>query len=108
MLKHIRIENPVSGRGFTSKNRAKRFVAQGRAEWVEPGVSIRFIQADHRHRSAQKSVDATRYWYEREAHTGLAKLSELANLPMIAPGVLLGFGKRKGAGRHIFRAIHGL
>jgi hypothetical protein len=83
-------------------------VAQGRAEWVEPGVSIRFIQADHRHRSAQKSADATRYWYERAAHTGLATLSELANLPMIAPGVLLGFGKRKGAGRHIFRAIQGL
>jgi len=108
MRKHIRIENPVSGCGFTSKNRARRFVAQGRAEWVEPRVSIRFIQSDHRHRAAQESADATRYWYERAAHTGMARLSELANLPMIAPGVLLGFGKRKGASRHTFLANQGL
>src|ERR1035437_1338082 len=62
MRKNIRIENPVSGCGFTSKNRAKRFVAQGRAEWVQAGVSIRFVQSDHRHNSAKTSVDATRYW----------------------------------------------
>ena len=108
MRKHIRIDNPVSGPGFTSKNRARRFVAQGRAEWVQAGVSIRFVQSDHRHRSAQKSVDRTRYWYERAAHTGMATLAELANLPMIRPGVLLGFGKRKGAGRHTFLASQGL
>ncbi len=108
MRKHIRIENPVSGCGFTSKNRAQRFVAQERAVWVEPGVSIRFIQSDHRHGSAQKSADATRYWYQRAAHTGMAQLAELANLPMIAPGVALGVGRRKGATGHIFRAIRGL
>jgi len=105
--KTIRIENPVAGCGFTSKNRAKRFVAQGRAEWVELGVSIRFIQSDHRHASAQNSADTTRYWYERAAHTGMAQLSELANLPMVTPGVLLGFGKRKGASRHTFLSSRG-
>ena len=108
MRKHIRIENPVSGCGFTSKNRAQRFVAQERAVWVEPGVSIRFTQSDHRHSSAQKSADATRYWYQRAAHTGMAQLAEMANLPMIAPGVALGVGRRKGATGHIFRAIRGL
>jgi hypothetical protein len=108
MRKHIRIENPVSGCGFTSANRAKRFVSQGRAEWVEPGVAIRFVQSDHRHSSAQRSVDQTRWSYDRAAHTGMATPAELANLPMIAPGVLLGLGKRKGAGSHIFRAIRGL
>lgn len=108
MLKSIRIENPVSDCRFTTTNRAKRFVAQGRAVWAEPGVSIRFIPSDHRHASAQKSADATRYWYERAAHTGLAQLSELANLPMVTPGVLLGFGKRKGASRHTFFANRGL
>ena len=108
MRKNIRIENPVSGCGFTSRNRAKRFVAQGRAEWVQAGVSIRFVQSDHRHSSAQNSVEQTRYWYERAAHTGMATLAELANLPMIAPGVLLGLGKRKGAGRHTFLANQGL
>ena len=108
MRKNIRIENPISDCRFTSKNRARRFVKQGRAEWVEPGVSIRFIQSDHRHGSAQKSADATRYWYERAASTGVARLSEVAGLPMIAPGVAMGFGRRKGASRHTFLASQGL
>jgi len=107
MRKNIRIENPVSDCRFTSANRAKRFVAQGRAEWVEPGISIRFIQSDHRHCSAQQSVEATRYWYERAANTGMAGISELANLPMVAPGVALGLGRRKGASRHTFLATEG-
>jgi hypothetical protein len=107
MRKNIRIENPVSGCGFTSRNRAKRFVAQGRAEWAETGVSIRFIQSDHRHGSAEKSADATRYWYERAANTGMAQLAELANLPMIAPAVALGMGRCKGASRHTFLVTQG-
>ena len=81
MRKNIRIENPVSECRFTSENRAKRFVAQGRAEWVELSVSIRFIQSDHRHGSAQKSVDHTRWSYDRAANTGMARMVELANLP---------------------------
>jgi hypothetical protein len=107
MRKNIGIENPVSGCGFTSKNRANRFVAQGRAEWVQAGVSIRFVQSDHRHSAAQKSVDATRWSYDRAAHTGMAGIAELANLPMIAPGVALGIGRRKGASRHTFLATRG-
>jgi hypothetical protein len=107
MRKNIRIENPVSGCGFTSKNRAKRFVAQGRAKWVQAGVSIRFVQSDPRHISAQKSADLTRYWYERAANTGMATLSEMANLPMIAPAVALGMGRRKGATRHTFLVTQG-
>jgi hypothetical protein len=61
MLKSIRIENPVSGCRLTTKNRAKRFVPQGRAVWIEFGVSIRFVASDHRHRAAQESADMTRY-----------------------------------------------
>jgi hypothetical protein len=108
MRKSIRIENPVSGCGFTSKNRAKRFVAHGRAEWVQPGVSIRFVPLDHRHGSAKKSADHTRYWYERAANTGLAQLDEIANLPMFTPAVALGIGRRKGATRHTFLVTQGL
>ena len=107
MRKNIRIENPVSGCGFTSKNRANRFVAQGRAEWVQAGVSIRFVQSDHRHTSAQKAVDQTRWSYDRAAHTGMAGIGELANLPMIQPAVFLGIGRRKGATRHTFLATQG-
>ena len=106
--KGIKIENPVAGCGFTTKNRAKRFVAQGRAEWVEPGVSIRFGSSDHRHVAAQRSVDMTRREYDRASRTGMAGITELVNLPMIAPAVLLGLGKRKGASRHTFLAIQGL
>ena len=108
MRKNIRIENPVSGCGFTSKNRAKRFVTQGRAEWVQAGVSIRFVQSDHRHSSAQKSVDQTRWLYDRAAHTGMAEIADLAHLPMIQPAVFLGIGRRKGASRHTFLATQGL
>ncbi|HLI83860.1 MAG TPA: hypothetical protein VKV17_08075 [Bryobacteraceae bacterium] len=53
-------------------------------------------------------MDTTRYWYERAAHTGMAQLAELANLPMVAPHVLLGMGKRKGASRHTFLAAQAL
>ena len=108
MRKNIRIENPVSACGFTSKNRANRFVAQGRAEWVQAGVSIRFVQSDYRHNSAQKAVDQTRWSYDRAAHTGVAQIADLANLPMIRPAVLLGIGRRKGATRHTFLATQGL
>ena len=107
MRKNIRIENPVSGSGFTSRNRAKRFVAQGRAEWVQDGLSIRFVQSDYRNISAQKSVDQTRYGYERAANKGLATFAELANLPMISPGVAMGMGRRKGASRNTFLATRG-
>ena len=107
MRKNIRIENPVSGCGFTSKNRAKRFVAQGRAEWLQAGVSIRFVQSDHRHGSAQKSADLTRYWYERAANTGMAQFADLVHLPVIAPAVALGMGRRKGATRNTFLVTQG-
>jgi len=108
--KNIRIENPLAGAGFTSKNRAKRFVARGLAQWVEFGVSIRFLRdpRDHREAAARKQVDITRYWYERASHTGMAQLEELANLPMVTPHVLLGMGKRKGASRHTFLATQGV
>ena len=110
MRKNIRIENPLSGVGFTTRNRAKRFVARGLAEWIEFGVSIRFLRdpRDHRESAARKQVDTTRYWYERASHTGLAQLTELANLPLVAPHVLLGMGRRKGASRHTFLAVQGL
>ena len=35
--------------------------------------------------------------YDRAAHTGMAQLAELANLPMIAPGVALGIGQHSRA-----------
>lgn len=60
----VRMENLVSGCGFTSRNRAQRFVAQGRARWVEAGKSIRFIESDRRHRMALLSAAANRAGYD--------------------------------------------
>ena len=101
------IVNPVSDHGFTSLKRALRFIRQQRAEWVQQGVSIRFINGDRKHLLAQQSVNATRYWYERAVYSGFARYAELANLPMVAPAVALGLGKRKGASRHMFLSTQG-
>lgn len=59
---------------------------------------------DHRDSAACRAAEITGYWYERASHTGMAQLSELANLPVVAPQVLLGMGRRKGASRHTFLA----
>jgi len=83
------------------------FCGAGTSGVVQAGVSIRFIQSDHRHGSAQKSVDHTRWSYDRAANTGMAQIAELANLPMISPAVALGFGRRKGASRSTFLATQG-
>lgn len=101
----IRIENPASGPGFTSGNRARRFVAQGRAEWVEPGVSIRFIQSDHRHTSARRSVEQTALAYDQAARRGMAQIVEVANLPAVQPWKLLGMSRPERGGRRPARAL---
>jgi hypothetical protein len=108
--KSIRIDNPLSGPGFTSRNRAKRFVKHGLAQWAEFGISIRFIRdpRDHRDQSARQNVEVKPYWYERAAHTGIASPAALANTPVVASGILLGLGKRKGASRHTFLAAQGI
>lgn len=109
MRKNIRIENPIAGAAFTSLNRARRFVKRGLAEWVAPGVSIRFIRDPRDHRDAASPIkEATRYWYERSVETGIAQLAALANTPVVAPSKLLNLGKRKGASRHTFLATRGL
>ena len=107
--KNIRITNPISGPGFTSLNRARRFVKRGMAEWVELGTSIRFIRDPRDHRDiASPANRLTGYWYERAAHEGVADLAALANTPVVAPAKLLKLGRRKGASRHTFLAAQGL
>ncbi len=100
MRKNIRIENPISGTGWTTRNRAKRFIAKGIAEWAEFGVSIRFTRAgDHQSHSVRRVVDATALAYDRVAGTGMAQIEDLANLPMVNPGRLLGCGRNTGVSR---------
>lgn len=76
MRKDIQIVNAVSDRAFTSSKRAVKLVAKGRAEWVHPGVSIRFIPNNHHHVAAQESANATRYWYERAVWSGRLRPEE--------------------------------
>ena len=92
MRKNIRIENPLSGSGFTSRNRAKRFVAHGLAEWIEFGVSTRFLRdpRDHRECSVRKHVEATRYWYDRAAgwHGTTGRAAVVSMGPLSTPARL--------------------
>jgi hypothetical protein len=108
--KNIRIENPVSGPGFTTRNRACRYVKHGQAEWIVQGVSIRFVRdpRDHRDQSVRQNVCVTPYWYERAVNSGVAQAAALANTPVSSPAVLLGLGKRKGASRRTFLSTQGL
>jgi hypothetical protein len=88
----IRIENPAGGSKFLSLKSAERLVARGRAKWREPGVSIRLV----------KPFDPSIQGYDRAASVGVANSTELANTPVVAPNVLLGMGRRKGASKSTF------
>ena len=101
---HIRILNPASGRGYTSRKCAERYVRRGVAEWAKDNSGrdcLKFLERGAIASIVGRSV-ARETGYDRAAHTGMARLPELASLPMIAPGVVLGFGKRKGASKHTF------
>ena len=110
MSKSIRIENPVSGPGFTTANRANRFIRDGQAAWAVPGVAIRFLRDPRNHRDRSVSQNASPvlpYWYERAAHAGIALESALAMTPVTSPAIALGRGKLKGASRYTFLAAQG-
>lgn len=107
MQKSVRILNPINDHHWANQNRARRYVKQGRAEWVRVGCSIRFISSDRRHREMKKTVDPTRVGYDIAAYEGMARLHEVSNLPMVLAGRALGLGQRKGATRHTFLAAQG-
>lgn len=53
MSKHVRIENPVSGGvEYTSVNRARRYVKQGRAAWIAQDRALRFLSQAEMDKSA--------------------------------------------------------
>lgn len=104
MRKNIRIENPISGMGFTSANRAKRYIARGLAEWTTFGVSIRFLRdpRDHRVQSIERSMAETAAAYDRASRGDVAQEQEIGNLPMVNPGRVLGRGRHNGATRRSY------
>jgi hypothetical protein len=106
----VRILNPASGRGYTSRKCAQRYVQRGVARWVKDSSGrdcLEFL-ASHAVAAIVAASVARETAYDRAARTGVAQLSELANRPVVAPAVLLGFGRRKGASRHTFLASRGI
>jgi hypothetical protein len=105
----VRILNPASGCGYTSRKCAERYVRRGMARWVKDDSGrdcLEFVADGGMSRIIAASVTRETA-YDRAAHTGMATLSELANLPMVAPGVALGFGRRKGASKNVFLTNQG-
>jgi len=105
----VRILNPASGRGYTSRKCADRYVQRGVARWAKDNSGrdcLEFVTGGAIAAIVARSV-ARETTYDRAAHTGLATILELANLPMIAPSVALGFGRRKGASKHTFLTTQG-
>ncbi len=80
LRRSIRIVNPISGVGFTNRNRANRFVHSGRARWVDANT-IEFLPANYRHvAAAQREVD--------RGYDGVTRMltkREMANIPVVAP-----------------------
>jgi hypothetical protein len=60
MKKHIRIVNPADGMPVTSAHNAKRYVAQGRADWEIYGVSIALRELDYRTQAANRTAGGLR------------------------------------------------
>ena len=75
---------------------------------MEPGLSIRFLEADHRHRSVRRSVEGTALSYDLAAYHRHGSPRQLANTPVAPAALLLGLGRRKGASRHTFLATQGI
>lgn len=102
----IRITNPLTDVAFTSRQRAKRYIAAGQAVWHDPGKSIRFLRSNHQSASVQRVVDETIRSYDYEVKAGeLATVRQLIGLPVTSPAVALGMGRRKGAGPGLFYAV---
>jgi hypothetical protein len=53
-------------------------------------------------------VEGTALSYDLAACTGMARLGDLANTPVVPAALLLGLGRRKGASRHTFLATQGI
>lgn len=90
VCKKIRIENPASEIGWTSKKQAKRYVERGDAEWIVRGVSIRFNhRCEHRKVAVDQSINDTRAAYARAANNGMATLGQIAGVPVLQPVKLI-------------------
>ena len=100
------------GAFITSLKQAERYVARGRARFVEKApkgftVAIRFIESDGRdvvlaHQNSRKLMDRG---YDRGAHSGLASQHEMKMLPFAGLTHdnyvrMMTLDTKRGPGRH--------
>jgi hypothetical protein len=105
----VRLIDSVSDCQFTSRKRALKFVKDNRADWVDDThTALRFRKEHHTQVSSRISTTMRDLGYDRASGSGVARIGRLANTPVVAPGVLLGFGRNTGAHSSIFKAIRGL
>lgn len=81
-LSLVKILNPVAGGASgLSYSHARRYVRQGRAEWIKGANAIRFLDQDHRHQSAGRLLRAqTACGYDAR---GMLLLGEIKRLPCV-------------------------
>jgi hypothetical protein len=77
----VRILNPASGSGWTSRRRAREYVRQGRAR-ERPDGSIEFIGSDPQRMAVRLSAEND---YDRAARSGLADIKAIRNVPVVGP-----------------------
>lgn len=84
----VKILNAVAGE-WTNRNRAARYVRDGRAVWVGADT-IRLLPEHQGHQAAGRNYEQE-MGYARAVHGGpIATVRELCNIPVVCPMRLLG------------------
>ena len=96
----IRIENPTRGGSeWTTVKRARKFIGRLLADWVIPGVSIRF-RDEARQKQAHFAVrrgelEAARIEADRVTHRQVASAKAIHGVPVTKPRDLLAPSPRR-------------
>jgi hypothetical protein len=86
------VDNPVpGGRCVISAKAANRHVSRGTARWTLQGKRIRFVE-DSPARLAMNSG------YDRFSRSGIARVADIRNLPVVTPARLIQLQTRRGNG----------
>ena len=81
----VRIVNPISGCGYTSRARADRYVRRGMAHYViQAGVRCLEFQPENAraNQAASSAKRSAQLGYDRASSSGLATLDAVRNLPV--------------------------
>lgn len=87
-LSFVAVLNPLNPRAAQlSYAHARRYVRQGRAEWVKGASAIRFVETNHRHQSASRLArQQSAAGYDAR---GMLILEEIRRLPCLQAERLL-------------------